>query len=446
MMSDYSIHFNISLCGLFLVLSGCGGSGGSGGTTTFSANMNSASQVGRARVLSSSNAASSSTGISDQDLVSINSSGTVAKVFNSSFPIYGIKLTTNYIIASGAFVSSTVVDQNGKALDCYLYAISKTAQGKASDLICLSTVQVGDYDPSLAATNPHYAHLGFATRGNEVYFTDYANGILYSWTEGATAPTKIFSQTIQSNCPGFDDVFLDPSGSNICVLQSALASCTDGFLYCGTDSGLSTTVTGTGSNSVLAETREVGTTSVATDQQLVTLSSLVVTSRTANGSNGGLPEGYSNIASDTTGGLVYIGYAKSLGYMSSTGTTCEIATLNGITNSGCSITDQTINAYFQALFPLGNYAWTYGSSNENDPTTGIQLNRINLTTDALDSTNYMSTAGMSAITGLYLLPNGQLVVIGTNSSGAVVSATIDSSGNITQAASAGQTLDILLSL
>ena len=76
-----------------------------------------------------------------------------------------------------------------------------------------------------------------------------------------------------------------------------------------------------------------------------------------------------------------------------------------------------------------------GSSSETNPTTGTQLSRINLTTDVLDSTNYMSTAGMTAITGLYLLPNGQLAVVGTNSSQAVVSATIDSSGNISQATS-----------
>ena len=319
--------------------------------------MGSGTQVGRARVLSTSGAATSGS-IADQDLVSIDSSGNVSRVFNASLPVYGIKLTTNYIIVSGAFTSSSVVTQNGSPINCYLYAISKKASGSATDLICLSTVPVGDFSPTQAASNAHYAHLGFATRGTTVYFTDYADGILYSWTEGATAPTKLFSQTIQANCPGFDDVFLDPSGTNICVLQSALALCTNGVLYCGTSSGLSATVTGSSGSPVLAETREVGTIAVATDQQLVTLSTLAVTARTSNGSNGGLPAGYSNIASDTGGGLVYIGYAGALSYMSSSGTTCDLATTNGLTNTGCGMSDQTISAYYQSLFPLGNFAWT----------------------------------------------------------------------------------------
>ena len=428
----------ISSCGLLLSLARCGSSPAQ--VISLTANMNSATKVGRAQSASGTNSS-----IPNNDFVSIGSSGEVATVFNAPFPIYGIQTTSNYVIISGAFVSQAVIDQNGNPLNCYLYAVSKTAQNLPTDVVCLSSHRVGDYDPSLAANNTHYEHLGFAVRNDRVYFTDGANGILYSWKEGDVTPTQLYSQAIQSGCPGFDDVFLDSGSNNICVLQSAQASCTSGFIYCGTDSSMSAEVTGTPSVPVLAETRQLGAYVVTTTQK-VSLSTLATTSRTSNGSNGGLPSGASNVTSDTTGGEIYIAYAGSLAHIDSSGNTCLFATTNGLINTGCSITAQTVPAFYQSLLGLGNYAWTYGTSDLNDPTTGTYLSRINLITNVLDSTNYISNAGMTSISGIFLTADGRIQVTGKNSSGTIVISFIDSSGSISTQGVSVTTMDIIKTL
>jgi hypothetical protein len=423
--------------------------------------MGSAVKAGRARVTTSSTAGSlasptaSSAGttggaIADQDLVSIDALGHVARVFNFPFPIYGMKTTPNYVIISGRFESTKdahgtydVVDSDGRPIRCYLYAVSKKATGLPTDFSCLSTVQVGDYwDP----TKAWYSHLGFATRGNKVYFTDYFGGNLYSWTEGTASPVLLYSQAIQPGCPGFDDVFLDPDSDNICVLQTAFSSCPAGYIYCGTDNGLGVTLEGSaGSQWVLAETTQLGKWIVSTSSK-IDITSFAVTTRTANGSNGGLPAGASNIAPDANGGYVHIGYAWSLATMDSSGNTCLLSTTNGLSNSGCSITSQTISAYFQSLLGLGPFAWTYGTSDPNDPATGIQLRRIDLTSDAIDPANYLDSTGMASISGLAFAPSGSIQITGKDVSGATVYAFIDPSGSMTTSASGVTALDQVVDL
>ena len=399
-----------------------------------------------ANMFSASDAyASGTASIADKDLVAISSAGTLTRIFNSSFAIYDIKATTNYLIVAGQFVSRIapdgkpeIIDSDGNALICYLLAVKKTARGKPDDVICLSKVQVGSYSLSLAPTNSHYSHLGFAVRGDDAYFTDWANGKLYKWNDISLAITHIFTLAPPVSGVGLDDVFVDPNGGNICVLMSALSTPFGiyyGDLSCGTDAGLVSTITG-GPNQtpqyVLAETRLLGHYVVTTDKK-IDLTTLVVSDRIANGSNGGLPAGEANIAT-AANGAVFIGYAWSLSSIDANGNTCVLATTNGIQNTGCAIVGQMINAYFQSLYKIGNSAWTYGTSAPYDLATGVLLQRIDLTNFALDPVNYMNAAGMVSIVSLSMSPDGRLLVKGKDQNGRYVSAFIDSSGTITQTA------------
>ena len=437
-----SIIATACISGVVLTGAGCGSSSTGNALT---ATMGAAVKVGRARVRSATTTtATSNYGIADHDLVSINLIGNVNKVFNFSFPVYGIATTTHYVIVSGSFVSSTIIDQtSGDPLNCTLYAISKTANALPSDTICLSQVQVGDYNPTFAATDNQYSHVGFATQGNTVYFTDFLGGNFYSWTEGQSVPKIIFSRTIQSGCPGFDDVFVDPNSNNICLLQTAQGTCPSGFIYCGTVGNFAATVIGSPGTPVLAETRRLGSLVVSTTQQ-IDLATLAVSSRTANGTNGGLPATGQNIAADSLGGQVYVGSGYSLAYLTGAGATCLIANNTGLTNTGCVTASQNISANFQALYGLGTSAWTYGTSNASDPTTGTQLRRIDLTSDTLDSTNYMSAAGMTSINALGYTPSGLIQVTGLNAAGSVVKAYIDSTATISTSGVAPATLDLLV--
>jgi len=454
----------IALLTMLMVLGGCLSGQSTSSTTpasstgvTFIANTHSSSIVGRAIGSSmTTNVAALSVGdyvtrslgintavagvgqqISNYDFLAINTNGQVAKIFNYSFPIYSIKTTSSYLIVAGEFTSPTdvngqalILDEAGKPLQCYLYAIKKSAAGAAGDITCLSKVQVGSYSATLT-NNAHYSHLGYDVIGKNVYYTDFVNGSLYKWTEGAMSPVKIFSIVPPFAGTGLDDVFVNQTTGNICALESALTGGTNQFdygnIYCGTDAGLSVTIQGTSTNEVLAETRALNSYLVTTNQY-VDMTTLAVHDRIANGSNGGLPSSDRNVVNIPSGGTVQIAYAWSLSYMDANATTCEVATTNGINNSnGCSNVPQTIpGVYFQTMIGLGNYAWTYGSSNPNNSSTGNYLARFDLTTLSLDTTNYMSWLGMASIIGMATDGlSGNLIVTGLNSAGALTTATID---------------------
>jgi hypothetical protein len=86
------------------------------------------------------------------------------------------------------------------------------------------------------------------------------------------------------------------------------------------------------------------------------------------------------------------------------------------------------------MIGLGNYAWTYGSSNPNNSSTGNYLARFDLTTLSLDTTNYMSLLGMASIIGMATDGlSGNLIVTGLNSAGALTTATIDATIDATVA-------------
>jgi hypothetical protein len=468
----------IAIVSLLALLVGCSGSKSSSPSAapvTFSAHTNSSTIVGRAvggslttAVTTASisdylakligiNTAVAGAGqqISTYDFLAINSSGQVAKIFNYSFPIFGIKTTTNYLIVAGDFISpldattgqAMILDAAGKPLQCYLYAIKKTAQGNAGDTTCLSKVQVGSYSLTITPINAHYAHLGFDVLGSSVYFTDWANGVLYKWTEGVAAPTTIFSAVLgigAGNGVGLDDVFVNQASGNICVLESALSTSVGlntGSIYCGTDAGLSITIQGSATNYILAETRMLNTYLVTTSQY-IDMTTLAVQSRIAHGSNGGLPSSDRNVVNTASSGTVQIAYAWSLTYMDASATTCMVASINGLTNApgnaamtttaDCPVLPQKIpNVYFQSMYGLGNYAWTYGTSAPYDLTTGIYLAKFDLTTMTLDSTNHMPVVGMTSISSLNIDGlSGLLVVTGKNAAGATITASIDATGAI----------------
>lgn len=463
------LHF-FALVPLATALVSCGGGGGGNSvasTTTFAANMHSATVAGISNqsattvALNSSRAsqtlldrllgineayATPSAGtvqpdIATGDFVSIDQAGNVARIFNYSFPIYAIKQTTNYLVVSGNFSTPfdakgdpLIVDSSGKPLSCSLYAIKKNASGNSGDITCLSINRVGDYDPTLAATNAHYEHLGFATRGSSVYFTDFASGTLYKWSEGDANSTIIFQNAPPATGVGMDGVFLDPNSSNICVLYSAISTGTNylynGNVYCGNDSGLTNTITGTRTQPVLAESRRLGD-FLLTGAEKIDLATLTVSASLSNGSNYGLPSGAGNVYTTASGATIQRAYAWSLSTTDASGNTCLLATFNGLTNTGCSITSQTIDSFFQTVLGLGNYTWTYGTSNPNDPTTGNYLAKINNSTITLDPANYLSATGLSSISDMSYASDGRIVITGKNSSGATAYAYIDSAGTIT---------------
>jgi hypothetical protein len=460
---------------LSVILISCsgGGGGGSGGSSAssavFTANLNSASTAGVAnqsgttvaflkqesildkieRMLgmsvavaqSASNTVQSSIAVGD--FVSIDGRGNIARIFNYSFPIFGIKETTNYLLVSGNFQSPNIshtstpaiVDANGNALNCYLFAIKKTATGQNSDVTCLSTVQVGSYSISLSSTNSHYAHLGLATRGTTAYYTDWVNGKLYKWTEGASSGSMIFAQTPVANIVGMDDVFIDAAGANICVLYSALSlgfgSVYYGNIYCGTDAGINATLIGDVNNEILAETRLLSKYILAGTKK-IDLTNLSVTTVNSNGSNYGLPSGNSNIFVTNNGASIYRSYGFTLSYMDTTGNTCALAYPSLMANTNCAIAQAAIiSSYFQTVLGLGSYTWAYGTSNANDTTTGNYLAKVNNTTLVLDVTNYLGTTGLSTINDMSYTIDGKIVVSGLDGSGNTKYAYIDSLGNIT---------------
>ena len=463
----------VVVCVLGLITACGGGGGGSssdGGLTktTFAANLRSATAAGIANQSGTTVASINSFsiyaliqklfGINDAvaqasnntvqqsiavgDFVSIDGNGNVARIFNYSFPIYSIKTTTNYLIVSGSFISPLdtlsgvplIVDKSGNALKCYLYAIKKTATGSDSDITCLSDVKVGSYSITESQSNAHYAHLGFETRGVSAYYTDWAGGKLYKWTEGNLAGSILFQQTPVASTVGMDDVFIDANGSNICVLYSALSlgnnSVYYGDVYCGTDAGLSSKLVGDINNSVLAETRSLGKYLIAGTKK-IDLTTLAVTATTTNGSNYGLPSGNANIYVTASGQTIQRAYAWSLSTMDTNGNTCLLATTNGLSNTGCTAVAQTVSSYFQTVIGLGSYTWAYGTTDPHDTTTGNYLAKIDNSTIILSGTNYLSSTGLASISDLSFTTDGKIVVTGKDSSGNAKYAYIDSSGTIT---------------
>lgn len=459
---------------MLLSLTACGGGGSSGSgsntlsQTTFSANLRNgvtagvADQSGTVTASLNSNkifeflpkllgiknafAQSSSNSVSPQiatgDFVSIDSNGNVARIFNYSFPISNIKSTTNYLIVQGSFISPTdpstgkplVIDSTGNALNCYLYAIKKTASGSNSDTTCLSTVKVGSYDISLSSSNAHYSHSGFETRGATAYYTDWAGGKLYKWIEGASAGVKIFEISPVHSLVGMADVYLDAVGTNICVIYPAISlngSVFYGNIYCGTDAGLTSQLVGDVNNTILAESRLLGKYLLAGTKK-IDITSLVVSGVTHNGSNYGLPSGNSNIFITASGTSIQRAYAWSLTLMDANGNTCVLAGTVLLGNTGCSLAQNAIiSSYFQTVIGLGSYTWAYGTSNANDTSTGNYLAKINNTSLALDPTNYLSATGLTSIRNMSLASDGRIVVTGLDVSGNTKYAFISSAGSIT---------------
>ncbi|WP_186109452.1 hypothetical protein [Burkholderia gladioli] len=378
------------------------------------------------------------------DLVSVDVGGNVRRVFNASFQIYGVKATTNYLIVAGNFTRQdsdpsgkpVFVDAKGNPQACYLVAVKKTATGKPGDLMCLATVPVGSYNPVLAGTNPHYAHLGVDTRGTDVYFTDGMAGTLYKWSESDAAPTIIFHRTPVSPVIGMSDVFIDHSGtSNLCVLYPAITlSGNDGVyygdVYCGTDAGLTSTLSGNVNNSVQAESRALGQ-YLLVARKKIDLADLSVTDRVVNGSNYGLPSGNANLYQTASGATIQRAYAWTLSYTTNNGDTCMLAERSGSFNTGCPhATMPATNTFFQTVLGLGAYTWAYGTSEPYNLATGNYLAKVDNATLELEPTNYLASAGFASITGMRYTEDRRIVVMGLDASNQPTYAYIDATGSI----------------
>ena len=456
------------LLSVVVVVVGCGKGGSSGSSSAapvvLTAHMAGAVKAGRvqsgyipptaaqAARAAGNNALTNSptvTGVlAGNDLVGIDVSGNLQKVFSASIPVYTTLTTTNMVIVDGKFSKAgdaPLVDGFGKPIDCLLLAFPKISDGDPSDIKCLFSgglnpstnlyYTVGDYAPGLAGTNAAHSHYGVATRGSSVYFTDYVNGILYKWTEGDSVPTAIFTQPPEViGGVGMDDVFLDPNSNNICILYAALQYY-QGAIYCGTDSGLTQVILDA---SALAQTRMLGKWLVTTDQKIdITNVAEGAVSRTYGDGNGGLPAGNANIVPDGTGGTIQLSNGHNLTYMDSSGNTATIANLN--TNPG---------QIFEQVSESGSYAWSWSThwisgsfayyyldylnpAGVSLPTVGQTLNRIALTNPtALESTNYLAAANMDYMNYLALNGDGTITVYGFKN-GSAVTAVIDGSGNVT---------------
>jgi hypothetical protein len=156
-----------------------------------------------------------------------------------------------------------------------------------------------------------------------------------------------------------------------------------------------------------------------TNDKKIDLSNLNVTSRVANGSNGGLPSGYANRVQVSSGGIVVRAYAGSISYFTSSGDTYTLADLN---SSGL---------YWIDIYGLGNYAWVRGGLNINNEQDGTSLKRVDLTNQTFETTEYIPQTGLVKIESIAYDADGSLIVKGTRSDGSRGYGKIDSTGNVT---------------
>lgn len=367
-------------------------------------------KAGAATVFSSSNYS---------NMVQVKVTDEVAAVFNAERDTYWMGQTTNYIVAMGAFTNLRKSD--GSTYHCYLLAFPKTASD--TPIRCLSELKVGSFDPVRGKTNGHDSKYGVKLAGNKLFFVsnDDNNGYLYSWTEDAAAPTLLFTRAKEEGI-GLHEVFVESgSATNVCVMIPAANSFAGRLLCAGSPYTSFSEITF--STSVLVETLQVDNLVVTTNQKL-NLTNLAVSSRTANGSNGGLPSGYTNLAPVTGGGMVARAYAASITYFAANGDTTVLADYG------------TVNRYWIKVIHVGSYAWTYGNTNLNFEGSGDHLSRIDLSNATFDATNRIASTGVTTIADLSYAPNGNILVSGTDASGASVYALIDGSGNITGGLSA----------
>lgn len=360
---------------------------------------------------------------SDFSLVEIDSSGNSKSknVLSLSAEVYFVGKTSNSIVVSGRFENIEWLDGD---YSCYLISFSKTASSQ--QVSCLSKLPVGSFSPETGKSNAHYSKIGIKQKGDAFYFVsnDGENESYVSkWSDGDIAPTVLLAKPYEGI--GFEDIFVDNVGGNLCVLAPAISGATlfNGKVYCGTEassnwSDISASLTAP----ILAESFQFENFVVTNDKKL-NMADLVVSSRSAAGNNGGLPSGFANRVSVSGGGLIVRAYAGSISHFAANGDTTVVADLN------------SSSLYWFKILGAGNYAWTYGGTDLNNEVNGTSLRRVNLSTLTFESTNYLSQTGLAKIYDLGYGVDGSLIVKGALSDGSLGFAKIDSNGNVSSISS-----------
>lgn len=336
----------------------------------------------------------------------------VLRVLNQDSEVYWVGETTNYVIAAGEFKNFKHDDADTEKT-CRLIAFKKKKQKQK--VYCLTENQVGSFVAEIGESNAHYAKVGIRTHGTSVFFVDRtsSDSAVNAWTETDLETTELFSTTIESSM-GLHEIFVHSAGAKICAMKPAISGF-NGRMYCGQADGSGwAEITGF-AGSVLAETLQVGDYAVTTSEK-VSLSTFAVQSRTANGSNGGLPSGYGNRASMSDGGMVSRAYAGSISHLEADGDTFVLADF------------VSTGRYYQKLVGLGQYAWTFGTTGLYD-SFGDRVHRISLTSPVWDSSNFIGNLGMTSVSDISLGADGRIRVQG-QSSGSPAFAYIDSAGTI----------------
>jgi len=362
--------------------------------------------------------------LADFSLVQVDNSGNGKSkgVLSVAAEVYFVGKTSQSIVVSGRFENIQWPDGD---YSCYLISFSKTASKQQVN--CLSKLPVGSFSPESGRANAHYSKVGIKQKGDAVYFVSNDVGqesYVSKWADGDLTPEVLLTKPYEGS--GFEDIFVDSVGGNLCALAPAISQGNilfNGKVYCGTEassnwSDISSSLTAP----ILAESFQFENFMVTNDKKL-NLADLVVSSRSAVGDNGGLPSGYANRVSVPGGGLVVRAYAGSISHFAATGDTTVIANLT------------STSLYWFKVLGAGNYAWTYGGSDLNDESNGVSLRRINLSTLTFESTNYLSQTGLVKIYDMGYAADGSIIVKGTLSDGFSGVAKIDSSGNVSSATS-----------
>lgn len=354
-----------------------------------------------------------------ESVATTTGASTTKKVFNIDVEAYFVAKINNTVIVTGSFPN---IQWSDGVYTCYMVSFSTLADNEKAK--CLSKLPIGSFSPSMGKSNAHYSKIGIKQRGNSLYFVtnDMTSSYVSKWTDGDSLPTVILTKPLQGL--GFEDIFLDNSGSNICVLAPAVSSIVlyPGQIFCGTDNSTSwadiSASLVTTSSTIIAETFQVDNMVVSNDKKF-DMATLTVSTRTTNGSNGGLPSGYANRVSVPDGGMIVRAYAGSISYVDASGNTTIVGDYNS-----------TFTFWFKVL-GSGNYAWVYGGNDYNDESNGTSLKRVNLTTHLLEPTNYYSQTGLVSISDMAYDADGTTIVVkGKNGAGITAYAKIDSSGTI----------------
>ncbi len=334
-------------------------------------------------------------------LVKIDANGNIDPVFNQERPVYFVAVSSSHVIVSGDFYD--VATPEDGAIRCYLVTFPRTASGEA--VKCISKGAPGlpaSIDPISGYSTPP-VEPGFVVAEGDVYFSETvqpnpseSTSRLWRWEAGA-AENELLLQVAAPLT--LIQPYTSPVGSYVCVNDSQPS------ILCSPYDPPNWADSGADAGSGLDPVGMVLGTSLLVQGSVINLvNGTRIASPVVFGATIPPPPWARVVVGTTAFGLQAIGTgnARRIVRFVPTGDILEI--------------DATTN--WERILGAGNYAFVYGSS---------RLQRLDLRTSVLGSSNLLGQVGLVQVTDVSFSTEGMLRLDGTGSSGLPVIVLLDTS-------------------